>query len=262
MSLKPTQVVAYGIAVAAAVGALLVSQRPGGSVGSSRSPRDRATEVKETKAVLKDVARIQDKYRDKNGRYFSDDGVLAQELMKKRGWRIPSWIGFHRLEAEGGGWALQLKTPHYLCAVSGGMPNPVLVTAEDKQPECIDRPADLDRPVVTSQETVAPEEFPAPEDSVVEAKQWLRKLQIAQEAHFADSAAYTNDIRSLTLGRTDTSWLAPPPGYGEPELNASGNVWSARLVGTRYVCGIAIGNTENPVSANAVNGEPACIVRR
>ena len=243
--LTAKQIVAYGIAMASAAGAFVVAQQPQAERGSRR-PKDHAEQLREAKRVLSEVVKIQERYHKRTDNYISEEVALAVELMKKRGLNIPSWIDLRRLSASDTGWAAQVLTPAYWCAVSHGVENPVKATAKDSDPTCIGRPADLGKPVT------------APEDSVADAKAWLLELKVAQEAWFADSNAFTPDLQSLAQTTGRPVLLSPPAGYDAPVVNAFGDVWSASLRSGRYVCGMAVGATENPVALDTPKGTPVC----
>jgi prepilin-type N-terminal cleavage/methylation domain-containing protein len=88
---------------------------------------------------------------------------------------------------------------------------------------------------------------------VTAMKSDLRNLVTAEEAYFADSAAYTSVVTKLSFQNST--------GVNAPAIVTGAGYWSAtnthtQLTGT--TCGIGV-NTTNPLTGvTAAEGEPVC----
>ena len=87
---------------------------------------------------------------------------------------------------------------------------------------------------------------------VAAMKSDLRNLVTAEEAYFADSVKYSNDLTVLKF--------KPSTGVGSPSITIGAGFWTAQVTHTQVPgksCQIAV-NTANTLVATAGDGEPAC----
>jgi prepilin-type N-terminal cleavage/methylation domain-containing protein len=81
----------------------------------------------------------------------------------------------------------------------------------------------------------------------------LRRLVVAEEVYFADSAKYTDELSGLEFQSTKN--------IAKPEIGTRAGGWAASITGRRKAaparCGVGV-NDENPVAPSTADGQAVC----